>query len=130
MREKYMVEELCFLEEMMLGYEDQMTVEHEKQAETGGKGFAEAKRKRDMVVKIMRLVRAEALNMEMREETGHYDIVTIAQMLLNESATARIDKKGDSAEVKIYDEVHGRYIAEFCVELFQEWLLFTGRQFL
>ena len=91
---------------------------------------SEAKRKRDMTVKIMRLGRAEALNMELREETGHYDIATIAQMLLNESATARIERKEDATEVRIYDKVHGKYIAEFDVEIFRDWLLFTGHQFL
>jgi len=130
MKEKYMVEELGFLEEMLLGYEDQMTIEEKERTETGQRKFAETKKKRDMIIKIMRLVRAEALNMEMREEAGHYDIATIAQMLLNESATAHIEQKEDSAQVRIYDEVHRKYIARFSVEMFQDWLLFTGHQFL
>ncbi len=129
MREKYMTEELCFLEEMMLGYEDRMTAEYKKQETGNSRRFAEAKKKRDMIVKIIRLVRAEVLNMELREEAGHYDIATIAQMLMNESATVRIDRKEDAAKVRIYDEVHGKYIARFDVELFQNWLVFTGHQF-
>ena len=130
MKEKYMVEELGFLEEMMLGYEDRMTAEYKNYEAGNSREFVEAKRKRDMTVKIMRLVRAEALNMELREETRHYDIATIAQLLLNESATARIERKEDATEVRIYDEVHGKYIAEFDVEIFRDWLLFTGHRFL
>lgn len=130
MGETHMVKELGFLEEILSGYEEQMTHEYESREKGERDRFAEIKEKRDMLVKIMKLVRAESLNMEMREAAGHYDLATLAQMLLNESATARIDRRlNGSAKVMIFDEVHEKYVAKFHVKISRGLLLFTRCQF-
>ena len=61
MKEKHMVKELGFLEDMMLGYEDQMAAEYKNYEAGNCREFAEAKRKRDMTMKIMRLVRGGSI---------------------------------------------------------------------
>lgn len=119
--ETYLADELDFLEEILLGYE--------KQSDAGGEGWQEAEKKVEMLIRIAKLVRAESLDMELREKAGHYDIATIAQRLLNESATAHISGNADSAEVTIFDEVHRNIIAKFQVKLSSKWLLFKDYQF-
>lgn len=119
--ETYLVDELALLEDMLLKYE--------KQADANGEGWQEAEKKVGILIRIAKLVRAELINMELRGKAGHYDIATVAQRLLNESATAYVNGNADSAEVTVYDEVHRNLIAKFQVRLSSKCLLFDDHQF-
>lgn len=116
-----MGEELEFLEELLLYYE--------KLKDMGDEGSEDARKKYDMLIRISKLVRAESLNMELRKKSGHYDVATIAQRLLNESATACVRRKADSTEVVILDEIHRNVIAEFKVKIALRCLMFMDVQF-
>lgn len=116
-----MGEELEFLEELLLHYEELKDM--------GDEGSEDARRKYDMLITIAKLVRAESLNMELRKKAGHYDVATIAQRLLNESATAYIRGNADSTEVEILDGIHHKLIAKFKVKISHHCLLFMDAQF-
>lgn len=117
-----MEKELEFLEELLLRYGEQKDMDN-KQSE-------DATEKYNMLIRIAKLVRAEALNMELRKKAGHYDVPTIAQRLLNESATAYVRSvNADSAEVEVIDEVHRNIIAKFKVKIALHCLMFIDAQF-
>lgn len=117
-----MKDELDFLEELL--------VQYTKFTDVNSENFSlDAISKCNMIVRIAKLVRAEALNMKMRKDAGCYGIGTIAQKLLNESATAYIRGNADSAEVEIIDEVHRNVIARFKVKIAFHALMFTEIQF-
>lgn len=116
-----MGEELGFLEELLLYYE--------KLKDMGDEGSEDARKKYYMLIRIAKLVRAESLNMELRKKAGHYDVATIAQRLLNESATACVRRNADSTEVEILDEIHRNIIAKFKVKIALRCLMFIDAQF-
>lgn len=119
-----MGEELEFLEELLLQYEELKDM--------GDEGSEDARRKYDMLITIAKLVQAESRNMELRKKAGHYDVATIAQRLLNESATAYVRRNADSPEVEIVeilDEIHRNVIAKFEVKIALRCLLFMDAQF-
>ena len=116
-----MGEELEFLEELLLRYEELK--------EIGDERSEDARKKYDMLIRIAKLVQAESRNMELRKRAGHYDVATIAQRLLNESATAYVRRKADSTEVVILDEIHRNVIAEFKVKIALRCLMFMDTQF-
>ena len=115
-----MKEELEFLEELIL-YFDKLRNTSEK--------AEDARKKLDMLFRIAKLVRAESLNMELRKKAGHYDVATIAQRLLNESATACVRRNAGSTEVEILDEIHRNIIAKFEVKIALRCLMFIDAQF-
>lgn len=97
--------------EMELDFLEQLLLEQEVLLETDRTD--EAIEKYEMLIRITKVVQAESLNMKLREMMGHYDIATIAQRLLNESATAYISGNADSAEIRVVDEIHHNTMAEF-----------------
>lgn len=117
-----MEKELGFLEELLLQYGELKDM--------GGEQAEDAGEKCDMLFRIAKLVRAESLNMELRRKAGHYDVPTIAQRLLNESATAYVRGwNADSAEVEVIDEVHRNVIAKFKVKIAFHCLMFIDARF-
>ncbi len=116
-----MGEELEFLEGLLLQYEELKDMGDEKSED--------ARKKYDMLIRIAKLVRAESLNMELRKKAGHYDVATIAQRLLNESATACVRRNANSTEVEILDEIHRNVIAKFEVKIALRCLMFMDAQF-
>lgn len=78
------------------------------------KEWEQAQKRTDMLIKIMKLVYRE--EHALSEQNG-LNVASIAEMLLNKSATAHICEVADLIEVKIIDGIKRKIIAEFKVRI-------------
>lgn len=76
--------------------------------------WGQARERVDLILRRMKLLHAEDHALK---EVDRYKAATVAELLLNESATAHICGTADSTEVKIIDGIKRKIIAEFKVRI-------------
>ena len=100
--------------EMLLMNNQKKIDEFRKGEDKEALDFAETTDK--ALIKIAKLVRAEARRLKMN---GKGNISSIAEKLLDESATAYIKGDADSAEIRIVDNIHLNTLARLKVRISQ-----------